>query len=466
MKKNLHLLSRAAFSPTPAALEDITIMGRENWLEEQLHPKRFSNAKLKQLLSSLPTIKMSATELMEQYPRPEPGAAPERGHEFWRPLAELSAAKLLMACYSEAQLNEVMTEFWFNHFNVFGPEALSFYTVPPYYMQVIRKNALGRFPDLLSAVAQTPAMMYYLDNYRSTRDIYLESGEALGLNENYARELLELHTISPKSGYTQKDIIEAAKVLTGWSISRRRDNRIEFEYYPALHVTGKKKVFGKIIKNNGFKEGKSLLRYLSLRPETAENIAHKLVTYLVADDPPLDMVANAKQVFLDSSGDIPAVLREILLSAEFYRQRYQMAKVKSPLRIQTSALRVTSAEVLESLYLVRPFNLLGQPLFQCRPPTGYSFSAGDVLNAGIFLAEGANLRLLAFNKMRGVFQDTRNLVNNKLTGAKMAEALLERILFRFEKSTSATVKKAARDYGFGRNEVLSLIFATPDFMQY
>ena len=278
MRKNLHLLSRVSFGPSSASLEQVRSWGREAWLERQLHPEQIDNSELQLRLDKLPTLKMTATELLQNYPRPLPGEKPVPGKEFWRPFVEMSGAKLLMSRYSQAQLLEVMVSFWFNHFNVYGPENLNFYALTPYVMRVIRKHALGTFPELVLATAQSPAMLYYLDNYLSSREISLENLPDRGLNENYARELMELFTVGVEAGYTLKDIQNAAKVLTGWSITRPRTGVLEYRFYPELHERGNKRVFGKTFRSNGEQEGIELLRYLSLRPETALHISHKLVS--------------------------------------------------------------------------------------------------------------------------------------------------------------------------------------------
>jgi uncharacterized protein (DUF1800 family) len=435
-------------------------------VEEQLKPDSLPNPELDRHLSTLPTLNMSATELLQGYPRPEPGERPIPGREFYRPFLEVSAAQLLMGCYSTTQLLEVMTDFWFNHFNVFGPEAVNFYALTPYVMGVIRRNALGRFPELVLETAKSPAMLYYLDNYLSTREIS-GYGSERGLNENYARELLELHTLGVQAGYTLEDIQNAARILTGWSITRvRSSGELEFVFYPQLHERGDKKVFGKRFHSSGMQEGIDMIRYLSLRPETAGHIAHKLAARFVSDSPPQGLVDRVADVFLETGGDIPSLLGEIFLSQEFSRRKYQRVKVKTPLRCVVSALRVAGSEVIDPLPLLRPFSGLGQPLFQCQPPTGYPDTAEAVAGAGTFLSEGAFTRGLAYNRVPGISTDIEALVLPGLSGNRLADALLDRLLLLPADDTRRVVRKAARSPGFGIKALVSLILATPDFLLY
>jgi hypothetical protein len=465
MKKNLHLLSRATLGPTEAELEKVRSLGRPAWLEEQLSAQDSPDPELDQRIGVLPTLGMSATDLLLNYPRPTQGETPEPGKEFFRPFLEVSAAQLIWGRYSRSQLREVMTDFWFNHFNVFGPEAVNFYALTPYIVRVIRRHSLGRFPDLLMETARSPAMLYYLDNYLSTREIQ-NYGPQRGLNENYARELLELHTLGVDSGYTLADIQNAARVLTGWSITQPRTNELEFRFYPQLHERGDKKVFGKKIRGDGIQEGIAMLRYLALRPETAAHIARKLVARFVSDTPPPDLVDEVSLVFLETEGDIPALLRTIFSSPRFYARRFRLAKLKTPLRLAVSAMRALQAEITDPVALLRPVNSLGQPLFQCHPPTGYPHTAPEVSSAGVFLSGGLFTRGLAFNRLRGLAVDLAGQVEPGLYGRRLADALLDRLLVLPDDHTRQVVRKAARTPGFGVREVVGLIFATPDFLSH
>jgi uncharacterized protein (DUF1800 family) len=466
MEKDLHLLSRATFGPTPETLQQISALGREAWLDAQLNPETLDNGDVERRLKSLRSLFKNASELLRDYPFPEPGQNPTPGREFWRPFVELSGAMFLLSRYSEAQLLEVMTNFWFNHFNVYGPENINFWALTPYMMKIIRKHALGKFHDLLMATAQSPSMMYYLDNFLSSKEMELPNGQKRGLNENYARELLELHTLSVEASYTQDDVINAAKVLTGWSITNPREGRLEFFYYPELHDTGKRKVFGRTFSGPGMKQGREMIHSLARRPETANHIARKLVSHFVADNPPNNLVNRLSNIYLQTGGDIASLLRTLLLSAEFNKNKYFRAKVKSPLRYFASALRVTGTEIFDPISLLRPFTTLGQPLFQCHPPTGYPDHTEGVTSAGVFLAESTLSRQIAFNRLGGVFMNPGNLVSGNLRGTELAQELLKRLLFDFEQRTKKEVKEASKTPGFGLQELVSLILSTPDFCLY
>ncbi|MCP5053617.1 MAG: DUF1800 domain-containing protein [bacterium] len=463
INNDFHLLSKATLGPTLEDLNEIGSMGRGSWLERQLHPGGIDNGEAEGWLNRYPSLRMSATELMQRYPRPRPGEEPVPGYERWRPFAELSGAMMILARYSQTQLLEVMTNFWFNHFNVYGPEGLNFYALTPYVMRTIRENALGAFPDILKAVAQTPAMMIYLDNYLSSRDITLRNGETRGLNENYARELLELHTLGVEAGYTQQDVIETAKILTGWSITNPRDNHLEFRFYDQYHASGGKTVLGRTFYQSGMQEGLDLLDYLSQRPETAALVARKLVAHFVSDTPPATMVEKVKAVYLETGGDIPSMLRAVFLDSEFYNPAYFRQKVKSPFRYLASAMRALAVEVRAPLPLLRPFELLGQPLFRAHPPTGYSDREERVMSTGVFLNTGQLMRGLAFNRLGGVSFNALGLVRRNLSGEDLADALMERILVVTGNDTASTIRKAAKSREFGLENLVSLVLATPEF---
>jgi uncharacterized protein (DUF1800 family) len=466
MRKNYHFLSRATFGPTKESMQQVESTGIESWLDQQLRPEQINNSRVERLLGSLPSLFMSATELLREYPRPEQGESPAPGKEFWRPFLEVSCATLLLARYSESQLLEIMTNFWFNHFNVFGPEGINFYATPPYIMETIRKNALGTFPKLLQKTAKSPAMLYYLDNYLSSREMVLSNGEEKGINENYARELMELHTLGVDAGYTQEDIINAAKILTGWSITRPRTGELDFQFYENIHEPGTYQVFGQTFASRGMQQGLDMIAYLALRPETAQHVAEKLVAAFVADDPPSRLIQNVKDVFLATGGDIPSLLKTIFLSREFYEVKYLRAKIKSPLRFFISSLRATGADILDAEPVLRPFQSLGQPLFRCQPPTGYSDKKEAVLGTGVFLSESLLTRTMAFDRLRGVSMSPSKLNPDNLTGIDLADALMEGILVHFEHKTAEVVRKASLSYGFGPRELISLILVTPDFLLY
>jgi uncharacterized protein (DUF1800 family) len=305
-------------------------------------------------------------------------------------VSELQQAKLLRALYSERQLQEVMTDFWFNHFNIYLHKDADQYLVTAYERDVIRLHALGKFKDLLLATAQSPAMLFYLDNWLSMGPKSLaaiaaankgKSGQgAPGLNENYGRELMELHTLSVNGGYTQHDVTELARVLTGWTIQPIEQGGT-FQFDPRKHDPGDKIVLGQTIPENGANEGLQVLDMLAHHPNTANFIARKLAMRFVADDPTPALVNRLAQKFLSTDGDIREVLRTLFKSPEFWSPKAYRAKVKTPLEFVVSSLRATGTDLNNSGPLLGILNKMGMPLYEDVPPTGYSMTESTWMNS-------------------------------------------------------------------------------------
>ncbi len=344
---------------------------------------------------------------------------------------ELIQAKLLRAIYSDRQLEEVMTDFWFNHFNVFvgkGPERV---LLTNYEQDVIRPHALGRFEDLLLATAKSPAMLFYLDNWMSEGpnsmkglgisahpsryaphyppgSPYVKRKQNNGLNENYGRELLELHTLSVNGGYSQRDVTEVAKVFTGWTIEKPYEG-LGFKYDPRMHEPGPKFVLGHKIKPKGEDEGKEVLHLLANSPQTAHFISLKLAQRFVADDPPPALVDRMAKTFQKKKGDIREVLATLFQSPEFWAADTYHAKVKTPLEFVASAVRATGADVDDAMALARQIANMGMPLYAAQPPTGYSMKA-DAWVSSSALLNRMNFALgLTAGKVRGVKVDSVQL---------------------------------------------------------
>ncbi len=322
--------------------------------------------------------------------------------------SELVQSKLLRAVYSERQLDEVMTDFWFNHFNVFIGKGADRYLLTSYERDVIRPHALGKFEDLLVATAQSPAMLFYLDNWlsvgpdsdfangipkrnnnynwrrppRPPRPVPAKQakGRRSGLNENYGRELMELHTLGVNGGYTQKDVTEVARVLTGWTLKQPRQGG-GFVFEERMHEPGDKRVLGHRIKSGGEKEGREVLHILAHHPSTAKFISTKLAMRFVSDDPPPALVDRMTQTFLKKNGDIREVLKTMFHSPEFWAPESYRAKVKTPLEFVVSAVRASGAEVTDAMPLARQLQNLGMPLYGMQPPTGYSMKADTWVNS-------------------------------------------------------------------------------------
>jgi len=342
---------------------------------------------------------------------------------------ELIQAKLLRAIYSERQLDEVMTDFWFNHFNIYLGKGADRYMVTSYERDVIRQHALGKFEDLLVATAQSPAMLFYLDNWLSAgpnsevaigvdlrknarRNPYARPHprkKGTGLNENYGRELMELHTLGVNGGYTQKDVTEVAKVLTGWTIEEPRRGG-GFRFAEKLHEPGDKIVLGHRIKEGGEKEGRQVLHLLAHHPSTAHFISMKLAMRFVSDNPPPALVDRMAQTFLKKDGDIREVLKTMFKSPEFWSDDAYRAKVKTPLEFVVSSVRATNADVSDAMQLARQLNNMGMPLYGMQPPTGYSMKAEAWVNSSALL-DRMNFSLALLNgKVKGTQVDPAQLV--------------------------------------------------------
>jgi uncharacterized protein (DUF1800 family) len=344
---------------------------------------------------------------------------------------ELTQAKMLREIYSERQLDEVMTDFWFNHFNVFINKGADRYLLTSYERDTIRPHVLGKFEDLLVATAKSPAMMFYLDNWLSVgpdSDIALgvaphqrgygprrpgksKAKQASGLNENYGRELMELHTLSVNGGYSQKDVTEVAKVFTGWTLDQPKKGG-GFHYEPRMHEPGDKLVLGHRIKQNGEKEGLEVLHLLAHNPQTAHFISQKLAMRFVSDDPPPALVDRMTKTFLKKDGDIREVLRTMFKSPEFWSPDAYRAKVKTPLEFVVSAVRASGAEVEDARALVGTLNNMGMMPYGMMPPTGYSMKADVWVNSSALLARMNFALALAAGKIRGVKVDAVSLASS------------------------------------------------------
>ena len=339
---------------------------------------------------------------------------------------ELQQGKILRAAFSERQLQEVMTDFWFNHFNIFLNKGADRYMITAYERDVIRPHALGKFKDLLQATATSPAMLFYLDNWLSVgpdsdfarygqggqrraqsgrprggfggpfggprrnpnaqqrRQQQAKNNKRSGLNENYAREIMELHTLGVNGGYTQQDVTELAKILTGWTIKQPRQGG-GFEFNERMHEPGDKTFLGERIKSGGQKEGEKVLEILAHHPATAKFISTKLAMRFVSDDPPPALVERMADTFLKTGGDIREVLRTMYRSPEFWAPESYRAKIKTPLEFVVSAVRASGVEVQNAMPLVQALNRMGMPLYGAQPPTGYSMKADAWVNSSALL---------------------------------------------------------------------------------
>ncbi len=327
--------------------------------------------------------------------------------------AEVQGSRLLRDIYSQRQVEAVMTDFWLNHFNVFSGKNGQEPSLLPEYEKAVRAHALGRFEDLLVATAQSPAMLMYLDNAGSTGP---DSQSAMrqrrspkakgapGLNENYGRELMELHTLGVNGGYTQQDVTDVAKVFTGWTLERPNDGG-DYTFNPNRHEPGPKTVLGKKISESGEKEGYEVLHLLATSPATARFLSAEIAQRFVSDTPPQAMVDRMAKTFLSSNGDIRQVLLTMVHSPEFFTTATVNAKLKTPLEYVTSAVRASGAEITNPLPLVQSLQQLGMPLYGCQPPTGYKWDEATWLSSSA-LVNRMNFALsLSTNRIGGTVVD-------------------------------------------------------------
>ena len=421
---------------------------------------------------------------------------------------ELMQAKMLRAIYSERPLDEVMTDFWFNHFNVFINKGADRYLLTSYERDAIRPHVLGKFEDLLVATAKSPAMLFYLDNWLSVgpeSEVGLGIGphrpnrrgrghdnrpqrprgkakQARGLNENYGRELMELHTLSVNGGYSQKDVTEVAKVFTGWTLDQPNLGG-DFRFEPRMHEPGDKIVLGHRIKQNGEKEGLEVLHLLARNPKTAHFISQKLAMRFVSDDPPAALVDRMTRTYLKKDGDIREVLRTMFKSPEFWSSEAYRAKVKTPLEFVVSAVRTSGAEVDDARALVGTLNNMGMMPYGMMPPTGYSMKADVWVNSSALLGRMNFALGLAAGKIRGVKVDSVNLAAGTgapgTADAQQTLATLENLLLSGDvsKQTHDTISKQLEDSQISQRRlddpkrppniaaITGLILGSPEFQR-
>ena len=534
----LHALNRLAYGPRPGDIERVRQIGLAKWIDQQLNPNSLDDKAVEARLGNFPTLKMSSSKLLAEYPQPkqaekqaakraqaeqqgvvgarfsasqqsvspqqpatsqepqddpnaalpmkqedaqspmkqlmpedsnnaatrgagkrdllgggDPNAVPraiaDDSRRPQRVIEELAMAKTTRAIYSERQLQQIMDDFWFNHFNVFAAKGADRWLLTSYERDVIQPHTMGKFKDLLTATAKSPAMLFYLDNHlsadpnaaarlaaqRNARQwrrgpfgrqwpprTPQQQGKknVRGLNENYGRELMELHTLGVDGGYTQKDVTEVARCFTGWTIEKPRQYA-DFKFDERLHDPEPKVVLGKKIHAGGMKDGEVVIELLSRHPSTAKFISTKLARRFVSDNPPASLVQRMAQTFQSSDGDIRAVLKTMIYSPEFWSREAYRAKIKTPFELVVSTARALGTDVDTPMPLVQWTARIGEPLYQCQPPTGYSDKAETWVNAGALLNRLNYSVALAGNKVRGSRSDVQALVGaDSSTDAKAA----------------------------------------------
>ncbi len=526
-QKIVHVLNRLGFGARPGDVERVKAIGLQRYIDQQLDPGTIVDSKLESKVRSLDVFDLSTAELFAKYPNPTSllrmiegnGAQPAAGQnpeqevtekqrqerqqklrELYRKydlkpanqiVPQIAANRVLRAVYSEKQLQEVMVDFWQNHFNVFAGKAAVRWYIPSYERDVLRKNALGNFKDLLVGTAQHPAMLFYLDNFESVTpnapmpgnnqnaqrlQQLIRSGGQLppqarermkqqlglsdaqldqrlremranpqpaqqrqrrGINENYARELMELHTLGVDGGYTQKDIVEVAKCFTGWTIAdprgyrraaageingteNRRLERLqrqagvpddldsgEFYFNERWHEKGTKTVLGQKIDEGGIKDGLKVIDILVRQPATAKFIARKLAVKFVSDKPSEALVNRVADTFAKTGGDIKATLRTLFSDKEFFAPENYRAKIKTPFELAVSSIRALGAETNAGPQFLAMLNKLGEVPYGYQAPTGYPDTAEEWVNTGALLERLNFAVAFASNRIPGTTVDLR-----------------------------------------------------------
>ncbi len=517
-QKISHVLNRLGFGARPGDVEKVKAMGLNKYIEQQLNASGKENTELTARLKTFEVLNMETSEIFAKYPNPgallrtleggkkvlaqnaqnmpEPNAEmsendrkarQEKLRQYYaeynlRPANQITqqmqASRIIRAVYSENQLEEAMTDFWLNHFNVYAGKAAVRWFIPSYERDVIRKNALGNFKDLLTGTAQHPAMLFYLDNFQSMSPNQqtagnqrgngrlqkaLQSGQLTerqrenmrnrgltdaqidqriarakqmmnnrnnrGINENYARELMELHTLGVDGGYKQQDIVEVAKAFTGWTIADPRGYRKaaandiqgkenqglarlqkmagvpedvesgEFYFNEKWHEQGEKNILGQKVNEGGMKDGFKVIDILTSHPSTAKFIARKLAVKFVSDNPSEALVNRVAVSFQKSNGDIKTTLRTLFSDEEFYAPENYRAKIKTPFELMASSLRALDADVKASPALIGLLGKMGEPLYGYIAPTGYPDTAEDWVNTGALLERMNFAVALASNRI-------------------------------------------------------------------
>jgi len=499
-KTILHVLNRIGFGARPGDVARVREIGLAKYIDDQLAPERVPDAAMTARLAAFETLTLSSRAIAEDYympaqmarrqaqrankdtaPTADPQKEPrtpeqmEAARKQREVVVELTQQKILRAAYSDRQLQEVMTDFWFNHFNVFAGKGPTQQYLTEYERDTIRPHVLGKFRDLLGATAKSPAMLFYLDNWQSVDP---EAGERIaarramaqqrfgfrapprmlppqqqqkppqkrGLNENYGRELMELHTLGVDGGYTQQDVVNVARAFTGWTIQEPRQGG-GFRFDPRLHDDREKIILGHKIKGGGGQsDGEQVLDILAKHPSTARFIATKLARRFVADTPPPALVDRAAATFRETDGNIRDVVRTIITSPEFFAAEAYRAKVKSPFEFVVSAVRATGSEVNDAMPLVQAVRQLGMPLYMCQPPTGYSDRAETWINTGALLNRMNFALQMVSGRMRAV----------RPGGAAVSAALGGDI----SDATAATIAKATDPA-----QVAALTLGSPEFQR-
>jgi uncharacterized protein (DUF1800 family) len=502
-----HLLSRFTYGAQPEQVDVVVRMGLENWFAQQLEGQ-LSDDSLDQVLSRYDALELSNQEVAETYPRNgqvvrmaiRDGVVDkdsvkvdrkeyrqviqqymqEKGYKREQELfRQFFCQKILRAAYSQNQLQEVMTDFWFNHFNVSITKNDCAEFIPAYERDVIRPNALGRFNELLLKTAKSPAMLYYLDNFNSSAPVpegqmapapmdssAAQARRARGLNENYAREVMELHTLGVDGGYTQQDVTQAARVLTGWGIypmgevanrpqaafmHRFSEDQManrgfvhdgDFFFNVNRHDKGEKVVLGHVFPaGGGYEEGVDLLNMLAHHPSTAKFICRKIAVRFVSDEPSAALVDKMAKTFLEKNGDIRQVLTTMVTAPEFWSADALREKTKSPFELAIGAVRSLHATIDQPMPLYNWVSRMGERKYYYQAPTGFPDKGAYWINTGSLLNRMNFGLALASGRIPGVRVDLLALNNGHEPESAQAALVVYGHLILPERNLDATVKR-------------------------
>jgi uncharacterized protein (DUF1800 family) len=483
-KQAVHVLNRLAYGPSPASLAEVQRMGVGSWVESQLHPEGVEDRALDAKLAHFHSLQMSTAERLSTY-QPEAKLAKERGLDPADPETrakvletlpmgalprqmglELVAAKLIRATESRRQLQEVLLDFWFNHFNVAAQKGAVRWMLASYEQEALRPHLFGSFRALLGAVAHDPAMLFYLDNWTSTREGFdmaalrragapvpkkLAEVGKLGLNENYARELLELHTLGVDGGYTQGDVREVARCFTGWGIEKPRQVGT-FAFHPLAHDPGEKHVLGHTIPpGGGMEDGERVLDLLAAHPSTAHFLARKLAQKFVADDPPPSLVERLARTYLETHGNLTSVYLALFQSPEFWSDPAFDGKTKTPLEFAVSSVRALGGTTYGDAPLIKALDGMGEPLYRAQPPTGWPEVATPWVNAGALVTRINFALALTAGRIPGT-EVLLPLETGATSPGAQLDALARTVLHQpLSEKTRLTLLRAV---GHGENDVM------------
>ena len=514
--KAAHLFDRLSFGARPGDVERMRSMGDRGirvWIENQLHPESIDDANVDHKLAELKSLKMSSPQLIEYYQKPEEVAVAMgiKAEDFKKSedlkkeirekigedklpeaiIRELTAQRLIRAVESRRQLQEVLVDFWLNHFNIDISKGEEKWLVPEFEQKAIRGHLFGKFSDLLRATAHSPAMLFYLDNQNSESEInyvalehWQEKGRKgpepkhrnNGINENYARELLELHTLGVDAGYTQGDVTTLARILTGWSIDSLKTNP-EFKFKDQTHDRGEKTFLGQSFPaGHGIDEGERALDLILKHPATARFICTKLARYFVSDTPPQDLVDRMVQVWSKTDGDLRAVYHELFLSADFWSPAVFRAKVKRPLQFTVSAIRALGGELDTKNDLHKLLAGLGEEPYRCAPPTGYKDTAEAWVNPGAMVGRLNFAIKVTSNRIEGIYSILPTIsklpagagplleaVESRLLHERLSPASQKVVLRQFEGQTWSMAEGEVRPINL--TKAVALILGSPEFQR-